>query len=346
MVMKAQDFDFFLPSDLIAQFPPKQRTDSRMLYLDSPCDRFQDALFIDLPKYLRAGDVIVFNDTRVIKARLKGIKQTGGKIEVMVERLLDPHHVLAMIRASHAPRTGSKLLLENKISAIVQGQEQNFYILRFAHELQVTQLLEQYGSLPLPPYIERHATQLDEDRYQTVFAKEAGAVAAPTAGLHFDQAMLITLREMGVIITYVTLHVGAGTFQPVRAENILDHQMHTEIYQIPAETIAAIQHAKRFGNHVLAVGSTSLRALEACARTNDGGLKPGYGETNLFITPGFNFRIVDRLLTNFHLPRSTLLMMVSAFAGMENIRHSYQHAITQRYHFFSYGDAMLIERKI
>ncbi|SDH99925.1 tRNA preQ1(34) S-adenosylmethionine ribosyltransferase-isomerase QueA [Nitrosomonas sp. Nm132] len=344
--MRTQDFDFFLPSDLIAQFPPTQRTDSRMLYLDSPCDKFQDTLFIDLPKYLRAGDVIVFNDTRVIKARLWGIKQTGGKIEVMVERVLDSHHVLAMIRASHAPKIGSRLLLENTINAIVQGHEQNFYILRFTHELSVIQLLEQYGSLPLPPYIERQATQLDEDRYQTIFAKQVGAVAAPTAGLHFDEAMLINLREIGVVITYVTLHVGAGTFQPVRAENILDHQMHTEIYYIPAETIGAIQQAKGTGNRVLAVGSTSLRALEACAKTNDGQLKPGYGETNLFVMPGFNFRIVDRLLTNFHLPRSTLLMMVSAFAGMENIHRAYQHAITQRYHFFSYGDAMLIERKV
>ena len=344
--MKTQEFDFFLPSDLIAQFPPTHRTDSRMLYLDSPCDKFQDTLFIDLPKYLRAGDVIVFNDTRVIKARLWGIKQTGGKIEVMVERVLDSHHVLAMIRASHAPKIGSRLLLENTINAIVQGHEQNFYILRFTHELSVIQLLEQYGSLPLPPYIERQATQLDEDRYQTIFAKQVGAVAAPTAGLHFDEAMLINLREIGVVITYVTLHVGAGTFQPVRAENILDHQMHTEIYYIPEETIGAIQQAKGAGNRVLAVGSTSLRALEACAKTNDGQLKSGYGETNLFVMPGFNFRIVDRLLTNFHLPRSTLLMMVSAFAGMENIHRAYQHAITHRYHFFSYGDAMLIERKV
>ncbi|SDZ03037.1 tRNA preQ1(34) S-adenosylmethionine ribosyltransferase-isomerase QueA [Nitrosomonas sp. Nm33] len=344
--MKIQDFDFFLPSDLIAQFPPQHRADSRLLYLDSSSNKFQDTFFIDLPTYLRAGDVIVFNDTRVIKARLWGIKQTGGKIEVMVERILDSHHVLAMIRASHAPKIGSNLLLENKINAVVQGHEQNFYILHFAHELPVIELLEQYGSLPLPPYIERQVTQLDEDRYQTIFAKKTGAVAAPTAGLHFDEAMLVKLREMGVIITYVTLHVGAGTFQPVRAENILDHQMHTEIYHIPAATIDAIQQAKHIGNRVLAVGSTSLRALEACANANDGELKPGYGETNLFITPGFNFHIVDRLLTNFHLPRSTLLMMVSAFAGMENIRRTYQHAITQRYHFFSYGDAMLIERKV
>lgn len=344
--MKTQDFDFFLPSDLIAQFPPPQRTDSRMLYLDSPCDKFQDTLFIDLPKYLHAGDVIVLNDTRVIKARLWGIKQTGGKIEVMIERVLDSHHVLAMIRASHAPKIGSRLLLENKINAVIQGHEQNFYILRFTHERSVIEILEQYGSLPLPPYIERQATQLDEDRYQTVFAKQAGAVAAPTAGLHFDEAMLINLREMGVVITYVTLHVGAGTFQPVRVENILDHQMHTEIYYVPAETIDAIHQAKGTSNRVLAVGSTSLRALESCAQTNDGQLKPGYGETNLFVMPGFDFRIVDRLLTNFHLPRSTLLMMVSAFAGMENIHRAYQHAVTQRYHFFSYGDAMLIERKV
>lgn len=343
--MKIQDFDFFLPNDLIAQFPPQHRVDSRLLYLDSPSNKFQDALFVDLTTYLRAGDVIVFNNTRVIKARLWGSKQTGGKIEVMVERVLDSHHVLAMIRASHAPKIGSSLLLGNKINAVVQGHEQNLYILHFAHELPVIELLEQYGNLPLPPYIERQATQLDEERYQTIFAKEVGAVAAPTAGLHFDETMLAKLHELGVIIAYVTLHVGAGTFQPVRTDNILNHQMHTEIYHIPAETIDAIQQAKQIGNRVLAVGSTSLRALEACANANNGELKSGHGETNLFITPGFNFRIVDRLLTNFHLPRSTLLMMVSAFAGMENIRCAYQHAISQRYHFFSYGDAMLIEKK-
>jgi S-adenosylmethionine:tRNA ribosyltransferase-isomerase len=237
-------------------------------------------------------------------------------------------------------------LLGNKINAVVQGHDKNFYILHFAHELPVIELLEQYGNLPLPPYIERQATQLDEERYQTIFAKEVGAVAAPTAGLHFDETMLAKLHESGVIIAYVTLHIGAGTFQPVRTDNILNHQMHTEIYHIPAETIDAIRQAKQIGNRVLAVGSTSLRALEACANANNGELKSGHGETNLFITPGFNFRIVDRLLTNFHLPRSTLLMMVSAFAGMENIRCAYQHAISQRYHFFSYGDAMLIERKV
>ncbi|SDX13190.1 tRNA preQ1(34) S-adenosylmethionine ribosyltransferase-isomerase QueA [Nitrosomonas communis] len=344
--MKIQDFDFFLPNDLIAQFPPQHRVDSRLLYLDSPSNKFQDALFVDLTTYLSAGDVIVFNNTRVIKARLWGSKQTGGKIEVMVERVLDSHHVLAMIRASHAPKIGSSLLLGNKINAVVKGHEQNLYILHFAHELPVIELLEQYGNLPLPPYIERQATQLDEERYQTIFAKEVGAVAAPTAGLHFDETMLAKLHELGVIIAYVTLHVGAGTFQPVRTDNILNHQMHTEIYHIPAETIDAIQQAKQIGNRVLAVGSTSLRALEACANANNGELKSGHGETNLFITPGFNFRIVDRLLTNFHLPRSTLIMMVSAFAGMENIRCAYQHAISQRYHFFSYGDAMLIERKV
>ncbi|HBZ30912.1 MAG TPA: tRNA preQ1(34) S-adenosylmethionine ribosyltransferase-isomerase QueA [Nitrosomonas nitrosa] len=343
--MKIQDFDYFLPNDLIAQFPPKQRTDSRMLYLDSRCDSFKDALFRDLPQYLRKGDVVVLNDTRVIKARLEGVKETGGKIEVLVERVLDDHHVQAMIRASHAPKTGSRLLLENNISATVQEHADNFYILQLAHEQAVIELLEQYGRLPLPPYIEREATHLDEDRYQTVFAKAPGAVAAPTAGLHFDDAMLKNLQAMGVTTRYVTLHVGAGTFKPVRVENILDHQMHTEIYHIPAETIDAINDAKLAGGRVLAVGSTSLRALEACAHKHEGKLIAGYGETNLFIIPGFHFHIVDRLLTNFHLPRSTLLMMVSAFAGIENIRHAYQHAVAQRYRFFSYGDAMLIEKK-
>lgn len=343
--MKTDDFDFFLPAELIAQFPLPHRTDSRLLYVDNDPSDLCDATFKDLPGYLKQGDVIVLNNTRVVKARLSGHKATGGKIEVMIERILDTHQARAFIRASHAPATGSTLLLEDEITVQVSAREQDIYILHFMHPLPLAELLEQYGHTPLPPYIERIATTADENRYQTVFARESGAVAAPTAGLHFDEAMLKTLQARGVTIAWITLHVGAGTFQPVRTENIEQHVMHTEQYYIPAETVDIIQTCKAHGGNVLAVGTTSLRALEASALTGNGMPVAGSGETNLFITPGFQFHVVDRLLTNFHLPRSTLLMLVSAFAGMETIRHVYQHAIEHRYRFFSYGDAMLIEGK-
>ena len=343
--MKTQDFDFYLPAELIAQFPAEQRTGSRLLYLDSNHNRWQDALFSSLPNYLRTGDVMVFNDTQVIKARLPGKKSSGGKVEVMVERILDDHHALAVIRASHAPKPDSNLLLANVLPVTVIAREQEFYTLRFEHEKTVMELLEHYGQLPLPPYISRPATATDEVRYQTVYAKNAGAVAAPTAGLHFDAGMMDRLRAMGVIITYVTLHVGAGTFQPVRVENIADHVMHSETYHIPQATADAIRQAKQSGGRILAVGTTSLRALESCAAMHQGQLAAGYGDTRIFITPGYRFHVAERLLTNFHLPCSTLLMLVSAFAGMDNIQRAYRHAVKERYRFFSYGDATLIERK-
>jgi S-adenosylmethionine:tRNA ribosyltransferase-isomerase len=263
----------------------------------------------------------------------------------MVEQVLDDQHVLAVIRASHAPKPGSELLLADTIPVTILAREQSFYTLLFEHEKTASELLDQFGHLPLPPYISRSATSADEARYQTIFAKNTGAVAAPTAGLHFDEQMLTKLQEIGVVITYVTLHVGTGTFQPVRTENIHDHRMHRESFYIPDETVNAIKHCKTKGGRVLAVGTTSLRALEASAASNHSELKPGLGETNIFITPGYRFHVIDRLLTNFHLPQSTLLMLVSAFGGMENIRRAYQHAITQQYRFFSYGDAMLIEKK-
>jgi S-adenosylmethionine:tRNA ribosyltransferase-isomerase len=343
--MKTRDFDFYLPPELIAQFPAEQRTSSQLLCLDGTNGMLADKMFADLPNYLRAGDVVVFNDTRVIKARLFGKKNSGGKVEVMVERVLDDQHVLAAIRASHAPKLGSKLLLADTISATILAHKQAFYTLLFEHEKTVSELLDQFGHLPLPPYITRSATLADETRYQTIFAKNTGSVAAPTAGLHFDEPMLTKLQEIGVAAAYVTLHVGAGTFHPVRTENINDHRMHSESFYIPDETVNAITHCKAKGGRVLAVGTTSLRALEASATSNHGKLKPGHGETNIFITPGYHFHVIDRLLTNFHLPQSTLLMLVSAFGGMENIRRAYQHAIKQRYRFFSYGDAMLIEKK-
>ncbi len=343
--MKTQDFDFNLPDELIAQSPPEQRAHSKMLHLDGAAGQFCDARFTDLPNYLRAGDVLVFNDTRVMNARLFGKKESGGKIEVMVERIPNDHHVLAVIRASHAPKIGAKLLLADHIPVTVMARDDAFYTLHFEHNKTVIELLDEYGSLPLPPYITRHATDIDAERYQTVYAKNSGAVAAPTAGLHFDAPMLEKLRSIGVMITYITLHVGAGTFQPVRAEHIADHKMHHETFHIPPETVNTIQNAKKTGGRIMAIGTTSLRALEASAFNNKGIPKSGYGETNIFITPGFRLNVVERLFTNFHLPRSTLLMLVSAFAGMDNIQRAYQHAIDQRYRFFSYGDAMLIERK-
>ncbi|MEN6586003.1 MAG: tRNA preQ1(34) S-adenosylmethionine ribosyltransferase-isomerase QueA [Sulfuricella sp.] len=337
------DFDFALPDELIAQFPAEQRRHSRLLHLDAPANALRDDFFRHLPAFLKAGDLLVFNNTRVIKARLHGAKTSGGKIEVLVERVLDEHHVLAHIRASHSPQPGSALLLENCLAVTVIEKDGALYRLRFEGDESVLDLLERHGSLPLPPYITHTPDAVDETRYQTVYAREPGAVAAPTAGLHFDEAMLAELEAMGVRTAYVTLHVGAGTFQPVRVDNIAEHRMHSECYQVPQETVDAIERAKIEGGRVMAVGTTSLRALESAAA--DGELKAGYGETSIFITPGYRFRVVERLLTNFHLPKSTLLMLVSAFAGMDNIRRAYQHAVDQRYRFFSYGDAMLIERK-
>lgn len=337
------DFDFTLPDELIAQFPAEQRRHSRLLYLDAPSGALRDDFFRHLPAYLQAGDLLVFNDTRVIKARLHGSKESGGKIEVLLERVLDEHHVLAHIRASHSPQPGSALLLEGCLAVRVIEKEGALYRLQFAGDESVLTLLERHGSLPLPPYITHAPDAVDETRYQTVYAREPGAVAAPTAGLHFDAEMLAELEAMGVRSAYVTLHVGAGTFQPVRVDNIAEHRMHSECYQVPQETVDAIAHAKSAGGRVMAVGTTSLRALESAAA--GGSLQAGYGETSIFITPGYRFRVVERLLTNFHLPKSTLLMLVSAFAGMDNIRRAYAHAIEQRYRFFSYGDAMLIERK-
>ena len=340
--MRTQDFDFFLPDALIAQHPTNKRNASRLLHLDGNSSKLEDKLFIDLPDFLCAGDLLVFNDTRVIKARLFGVKSTGGNVELLVERVLDTHNVLAHIRASRAPKAGARLKLANAIDAEVIGREDDLFHVKFLDDAPVLDLLEHYGALPLPPYITHAAESEDDERYQTVYAKHAGAVAAPTAGLHFDDAMLSELQAKGINIAYVTLHVGAGTFQPVRVDNIEDHKMHSEIYHISPETVAMIKATKANGGKIIAVGTTSLRALESAAQHGD--LKSGQGETNIFITPGFKFKIVDKLITNFHLPKSTLLMLVSAFAGFEPIKNAYAHAITQQYRFFSYGDAMLIDK--
>ncbi|MFA6971342.1 MAG: tRNA preQ1(34) S-adenosylmethionine ribosyltransferase-isomerase QueA [Gallionella sp.] len=377
--MRTDEFDFALPDWLIAQHPPSLRGASRLLCVKG--SGLEDSQFSDILQKVNPGDVLVLNDTRVIKARLFGSKRSGGKIEVLVERVLNAHEVLAQVRASKSPVAGSYLLLATEgsphsggdtpgvphrskqqahsatmfsgedpcdlagtgLSVEVLGRQGEFFHLRFCSEEPVLELLERFGRLPLPPYITHAAEDEDEARYQTVFAREAGAVAAPTAGLHFDDAMLQALRDKGVQIAYVTLHVGAGTFQPVRAEFLSEHAMHSECYEIPQATVDAIAQAHASGARVIAVGTTSLRALESAAQ--QGELHAGTGETRIFITPGYQFRVVDVLLTNFHLPKSTLLMLVSAFGGMAEIRAAYRHAVEHEYRFFSYGDAMLIERK-
>ena len=339
--MRTADFDFELPERLIAQHPPERRGASRLLHLSGTA--LEDRRFADLPGLLGENDLLVFNDTRVIKARLFGIKESGGQVEVLVERVLGEHEVLAQVRASKSPKTGSRLLLADELPVTVLGREGEFFHLRFEGVEPAAELLEKYGMLPLPPYITHAAGAEDEERYQTVFAREPGAVAAPTAGLHFDEPMLAALQEHGVHQARVTLHVGAGTFQPVRVEDTADHVMHSERYTIPQATVNAISETRANGGRVVAVGTTSLRALESAAA--GGELQAGEGETNLFITPGYQFKVVDVLLTNFHLPKSTLLMLVCAFGGMGEILAAYRHAVEQEYRFFSYGDAMLIERK-
>ncbi len=338
--MRTDEFDFALPERLIAQHPPERRGTSRLLYAHDGV--LEDCRFADLLRLIEPGDVLVLNDTRVIKARLFGGKDSGGKVEVLIERVLNEHEALAQVRASKSPRAGSRLVLADVLAVEVLGRDGEFYHLRFPSEASVFELLERYGSLPLPPYISHEADAEDEQRYQTVFARAAGAVAAPTAGLHFDDAMLQALRAKGVQIAYVTLHVGAGTFQPVRAEYIREHAMHSECYEIPQATVDAIARARNAGGRVIAVGTTSLRALESAAQ--DGELQAGAGETRIFITPGYRFKVVDMLLTNFHLPKSTLLMLVCAFGGMEQMLAAYRHAVGKEYRFFSYGDAMFIER--
>jgi S-adenosylmethionine:tRNA ribosyltransferase-isomerase len=340
--LTVDDFDYPLPPELIAQHPAPERASSRLLRLDAT-GALADHVFADLPRFLRAGDVLVFNDTRVIKARLLGRKASGGRVEALIERVLSADEALAHVRASKTPKPGSVLAFEGGLDAEVLGRDGELFRLRFRGCESVFDALERHGSVPLPPYIEHAANAADEARYQTVYARTPGAVAAPTAGLHFDQALLDRLRAMDVTLAFLTLHVGAGTFQPVRAERIAEHHMHSEWYDIPTATAAAVAAARAAGRSVVAVGTTSLRALEAAA-ARDGRVAAGPNDTALFITPGYRFRAVDRLITNFHLPRSTLLMLISAFAGIAPVRRAYAHAVAQRYRFFSYGDAMLIDR--
>ncbi|MFN3594744.1 MAG: tRNA preQ1(34) S-adenosylmethionine ribosyltransferase-isomerase QueA [Thiobacillaceae bacterium] len=341
--MDIREFDYPLPEALIARHPLPVRSASRLLHVDVSAGTWIDRLFADLPQLMRPGDLMVFNDSRVIKARLRGEKASGGKVEALVERVTGEHEALVQIRASHKPKPGSRLRLADAFEADVLGREGEFFRLRFDPAHTVFEWLKRHGEVPLPPYIDRPAEDADAERYQTVYARAPGSVAAPTAGLHFDAAMIERLRAQGVALAWVTLHVGAGTFQPVRVKDVRTHRMHSEWYEVPVETAAAVESARARGGRVLAVGTTSLRTLEAAADAN-GRVRAGSGETDLFITPGYRFRVVDRLITNFHLPRSTLLILVYAFGGMALMRRAYAHAVASCYRFFSYGDAMLIER--
>ena len=340
--MRTLDFDFYLPPHLIAQHPLPNRSQSRLLEVDAIENTIRDNFFRHISDYFEAGDVLVLNDTKVIKARLFGQKATGGNIEVMIDRVFNTQEAYAQIKASRSPKAGSLLHLANSYQAEVLGRHADMFHIRLLGDESWYDFLEQHGQLPLPPYIEHAADTADDTRYQTVFAKHEGAVAAPTAGLHFDNEMLSALTDKGVHVCYVTLHVGAGTFQPVKVDNIAEHHMHSEVYHLPEATIAAILQARETGKRVTAVGTTSLRTLESAARAEK--LFAHHGETDIFITPGFEFKLVDRLITNFHLPKSTLMMLVSAFGGYDLLRQAYAHAIEESYRFFSYGDAMLITR--
>ncbi len=339
--MQRSDFDYELPPELIAQEPPVRRGESRMLCLDGCAEGFEDRMFAELPAFLRPGDLLVLNDTRVIPARLFARKETGGQVEVLVERVLSERLLLAHVRASKALRAGMRLQVAPGEELVMVGREGSLFRLALAGEGGVSALLERHGHMPLPPYIERADTAGDRERYQTVFARQPGAVAAPTAGLHFDDAMLERLESRGVACARLTLHVGAGTFQPVRSEDLDAHVMHSEWLQVDAALCEQVARTRARGGRVVAVGTTVVRALETAA-AGSGSPEPFSGETDLFIRPGYRFRVVDALLTNFHLPGSTLIMLVCAFGGHERVMAAYRHAVEQRYRFFSYGDAMFL----
>ena len=338
--MKKSDFHFDLPPELIAQAPLAERSASRMLVVPPDAPPYADRQVRDLPGYLRAGDLLVFNDTRVIPARLLGSKDSGGRVEILLERLVGGHEVLAQVGASKSPKPGGRITLDEGTALEVLGREGEFYRLRFLTDEPLEKLLLRAGRMPLPPYIQREAGSADLERYQTVFARHTGAVAAPTAGLHFDQALLAALQAKGVQSGHVTLHVGAGTFQPMRVESLHEHRMHSEWLNVGAELCQQVARTRASGGRVVAVGTTVVRALETAAQ--DGELRPYAGDTNIFLFPGKKIRTVDALLTNFHLPESTLMMLVSAFAGRERILAAYAHAVREKYRFFSYGDAMLL----
>ncbi len=338
--MRRDEFSYQLPEELIAQFPTEQRGNSRLLTMVCPSGELTDLEFSNFPGLLKAGDLLVFNDTRVIPARLFGNKETGGKVEILLERILDDQQMLAQVRASKSPKPGSMIHLQGGIRLELMERQEDMFVLDVIGEMSVLELLQQVGHIPLPPYIQRDDDVEDIERYQTVYAKKPGAVAAPTAGLHFTDKLMQEITEQGIDSVYVTLHVGAGTFQPVRVDNIEEHQMHSEYLEVSADVCEKVKQCKAKGGRVIAIGTTAVRCLETAAQASE--LKPYQGETDIFIYPGYEFKVIDALITNFHLSESTLLMLVSAFAGRDNIMHAYQHAIDEAYRFFSYGDAMFL----
>lgn len=343
--MRVADFSFDLPDELIARYPMAQRNASRLLTLDGNTGALADKQFTDLLGMINPGDLMVFNNTRVIPARLFGQKASGGKLEILVERMLDDKRILAHVRSSKSPKVDSLILLDGDYQMKMLARHDTLFELELLSELTILEVLEAVGHMPLPPYIDRPDEETDKERYQTVYNQNPGAVAAPTAGLHFDDAMLEALKTKGVNIAFVTLHVGAGTFQPVRVDTILEHKMHSEWANVPQDVVDLIATTKAAGKRVIAVGTTSVRSLESAARANQGKLKAFSGDTDIFIYPGYQFQVVDAMVTNFHLPESTLIMLVSAFAGFEHVMTAYRHAITEKYRFFSYGDAMFVTKK-
>ncbi|MBS3797384.1 tRNA preQ1(34) S-adenosylmethionine ribosyltransferase-isomerase QueA [Pseudoalteromonas sp. BDTF-M6] len=343
--MRVADFSFDLPEELIARFPQKERSQSRLLKVDGNSGATSHHIFKDIIDFIEPGDLLVFNNTKVIPARMHGNKASGGKVEVLVERVLDDKRVLAHVRSSKSPKPGTMLLLEGKAEMEMLGRQGELFELELKGEGSVLETLEQIGHMPLPPYIDRPDNDEDKQRYQTVYGEKPGAVAAPTAGLHFDEALMQQLKDKNVEMAFVTLHVGAGTFQPVRVESVTDHHMHSEYIEVPEEVVAAVQAAKARGGRVIAVGTTSVRSLESAAKIGGGELKSYFGDTDIFIFPGYQFNVVDAMITNFHLPESTLIMLVSAFSGQTHIMDAYHEAIKERYRFFSYGDAMFLTKK-
>ncbi|QOR40107.1 tRNA preQ1(34) S-adenosylmethionine ribosyltransferase-isomerase QueA [Billgrantia diversa] len=344
--MQRADFHYELPEELIARYPSERRSDCRLLCVNGEGGELTHRRFTDLVELLEPGDLLVFNDTRVIPARLHGHKASGGKVEMLLERPLDAHCGLAHLRSSKSPKPGTELIFEGDVRAVVEGRREALFELRFLGETPLIELLERHGHMPLPPYIDRADELTDRDRYQTVYARRDGAVAAPTAGLHFDQPLLERLAAKGVESAFVTLHVGAGTFQPVRADDIREHQMHSEWIEVSETACDKVRTARATGRRVIAVGTTSVRCLEsACMKSSNGEIAPFSGETDIFIYPGYEWRCVDALITNFHLPESTLLMLVSSFAGYETTMAAYRDAVAEHYAFFSYGDAMFLTRK-
>lgn len=338
--MKKSDFNYHLPEHLIAQKPLDKRVASRLLLMDKGTGRLKDQQFINFVDLINKNDLLILNDTKVIPARLYGTKQTGGKVEILIERVIDDDQAIAHIRSSKSPKAGTIIELENNFSCSVMGRENDLFFLEFSTNVTILELLDLIGHIPLPPYISRADNADDLNRYQTVFAQQVGAVAAPTAGLHFDQTMMETIDNKGIAKAFVTLHVGSGTFQPVRVDDLSEHIMHKEYYSVLQTTVDAVQQARARGGRVIAIGTTAVRALESASIS--GQLTAGFGDTDLFITPGYQFKSVDAMLTNFHLPESTLLMLISAFSGYEHVMQAYQHAIEQSYRFFSYGDAMFL----